>query len=356
MPPCSGGHPHPAHSLKKQPSKPTIASRPGELTIDLVAAAAGVSTATVSRFFNSPERLRKSTAARVQEVVNRLGYVPNLLAGGLSSSRTRMVAAVIPTMSNSIFSSTIQAISDTLADQGYSVVLGLTGANDQHTERQILSIIGRRPDGIILTGAVPSANTRMKLKASGIPTIETWDLPQDPIDMAVGFSHEAVGRAIGEHILRGGGRRVFIVSAGGVRALARRYGVTKMLVENGVPEPAIATFPGITTFGDGRRAVAAHLDAGGRPDVIVCSSDWGAHGALDELRRRGIRVPADVAVLGFGDIAFAGELDPPLTTVKIDGQVIGENATKFLMKRARGQNVRHRVVDVGFELIVRASG
>jgi len=140
--------------------------------METVAAAAGVSTATISRFFSAPDKLRPDTAARVQEVVNRLGYVPNLLAGGLSSARTGMIAAVIPTVSNSIFSSTIQAISDSLATHGYSIVLGLSGNNDQFAERQVLSIIGRRPDGIILTGTTMNAGVRAKLRASNIPTIE----------------------------------------------------------------------------------------------------------------------------------------------------------------------------------------
>lgn len=331
-------------------------ARPIEVTIDTVAAAAGVSTATVSRFFNAPKKLTPRTAARVQAVVNDLGYVPNLLAGGLSSARTQLIAAVIPTVTNSIFSSTIQAISDSLADRGYSVVLGLTGASDEHAERQLLSVIGRRPDGIILTGAVLPANARAKLIASEIPTIETWDLPSDPIDMVVGFSHEAVGRALGLHVVKSGRRKVLVVSAGGIRALARRYGFAKVLLEHGLPEPTVTTFPTSTTYGNGRSAVAAHLEAGGRPDVIMCSSDWSAHGALDELRQRGLRVPKDVAVIGFGDSDFASVLDPPLTSVRIDGKTIGQRAAEFLMKRAQGQKIKDRVVDVGFELVVRASG
>jgi LacI family gluconate utilization system Gnt-I transcriptional repressor len=345
--------------LKKKTAsrhEPKRTPRPTEVTIDTVAAAANVSTATVSRFFNAPQKLTPRTALRVQTAVNDLGYVPNLLAGGLSSARTQLIAAVIPTVTNSFFSSTIQSISDTLADRGYSVVLALTGASDEHAERQLLSIIGRRPDGIILTGAVLPANARAKLIASEIPTIETWDLPSDPIDMVVGFSHEAVGRAVGVHAAKTGRRKVLAVSAGGIRALARRYGFSKVLLEHGFPEPTVISFPTSTSYGNGRSAVAAHLDAGGRPDLIVCSSDWSAHGALDELRHRGIRVPKDIAVIGFGDSDFASVLDPSLTSVKIDGKAIGQQAAAFLMKRAQGQKIKERIVDVGFELIVRASG
>ena len=325
-------------------------------TLNEVAAAAGVSTATVSRYFNSPEKLKEKTAQRVREAVNDIGYVPNLLAGGLASSRTRLVAAVIPAMTQSIFASTIQALTDSLAHEGYSVMLGLTGTADEHVQQQLLSIIGRRPDGIILTGSTLDPNARRQLRATGIPTIETWDLPEDPIDLVVGLSHQEVGVAVARHALARGRRRAFMISATGVRALARRYGFSRTMLAEGAPEPVAATFVGATTFGHGRNALAAHLDSGGRPDLIVCSSDWSAHGALDELHRRGIRVPDDIAVIGFGDLEFAAELNPALTTVKIDGAVIGRQAAKFLMLRTQGKKIDNPVVDIGFSLIVRSSG
>jgi LacI family gluconate utilization system Gnt-I transcriptional repressor len=324
-------------------------------TISEVADAAGVSTATVSRFFNSPQMLTKRTAKRVQDVVERIGYVPNLLAGGLASSRTKLVAAVIPSMTQSIFASTIQALTDSLAREGYSVMLGLTGAADEHVQQQLISIIGRRPDGIILTGTTLDAAARNQLRATGIPTIETWDLPADPIDLVVGLSHEAVGVAVARHALARGRRRAFVISATGVRALARRYGFSRTMLESGAPEPATTTFIGATTFGQGRNALAAHLDSGARPDLVVCSSDWSAHGVLEELQRRGIRVPDDIAVIGFGDLEFAAEVNPALTTVKIDGAVIGKQAAKFLMLRTQGKKIDNPVVDIGFSLIARAS-
>ena len=181
-------------SNRKRPR--AVRAAPATATIDHIAGAARVSTATVSRFFNAPTLLSKSTAQRVLAAVKRYGYVPNMMAGGLASSRSRLVAAVIPAISQSIFSSTIQALTDSLAEVGYTVILGLTGAADEHAQRQLLSIIGRRPDGIILTGSRLEASTRRQLKATRIPTIETWDLPRSPVDLVVGFSHAAVGVAV----------------------------------------------------------------------------------------------------------------------------------------------------------------
>jgi LacI family gluconate utilization system Gnt-I transcriptional repressor len=326
-------------------------------TLDAVARAARVSSATVSRFFNSPDMLSPLTAERVRSAVQKAGYVPNLVAGALASSRSRLIAAAIPTVSQSIFESTIQALIDSLADEGYSVVLGLTGSADENAPRQLQSMIGRRPDGIILTGTMLDPALRKQLKATGIPTIETWDLPKDPIDLVVGFSHEAVGVAIAQRALALGRRRALVVSATGVRAVARRDSFAHTMLRAGAHEPVFATISGATTYGRARRAVAMQLDdRQQRLDAIVCSSDWGAHGVLDELRQRGIRVPEDIAVIGFGDLEFAADLSPSLTTIKIDGAVMGKHAARFLMQRARGQKIEQPRVDIGFSLIVRESG
>jgi len=325
-------------------------------TIDDIAAAAGVSTATVSRFFNSPSLLKAKTLERVRAAVNANGYVPNLVASELASNRSRLVAAVIPVVSQSIFNSTIQALSDSLADEGYSVMLGLSGIADEHLHRQLLSIVGRRPDGLILTGTISDPRARKLIVGAKIPTIETWDLPKDPIDLVVGVSHEAIGEAVAHYALRQGRRRALIISASGVRAIARRDNFSRTMLEGGARPPAVATFGGQTTFGQGRSAVAEYLDVrGGSPDLIFCSSDLSAQGALHELQRRGIKVPDDIAVIGFGDQNFAADLTPSLTTVKIDGTLIGKQAVKFLMQRAQGKKIDQPVVDIGFSLVVRES-
>lgn len=300
-------------------------------------------------------KLKERTAAKVRKAVDDIGYVPNLMAGGLASSRSRLVAAVIPAISQSIFSSTIQALTDALADAGYSVILGLTGPKDERVQRELLSIIGRRPDGIILTGSLLDGAARKKLKATGITIIETWDLPSSPIDLVVGVSHQAIGKAVAQHALALGRRQAFMISASGVRALARRDSFSKAMLEAGAPQPIVATFGGATTYGQGRRAMADHLDSQRPCDVVVCSSDWSAHGALDELRERKIKIPQQIAVIGFGDLDFAAELSPALTTVKIDGGMIGRQAAAFLMARARGEKIKRPVVDIGFSLIARDS-
>lgn len=299
--------------------------------------------------------MAQETAARIRTAVERIGYIPNLLAGGLASSRTRLIAVAIPKISQPLFASTIQSIADALVRAGYGVLLGLTGAADEHAEEQLLSIVGRRPDGIVLSGT-PSDEVYKWLRSTGISTIEIWDLPPDPVDLVVGFSHRAVGSEIARHILDNGRRRALVISAKGARARQRRDGFVHAMRDGGAPEPVLAMFDGPVAYRRGRSAVALHLDSGGDPEAIVCSSDWLAHGAIDELRDRGRRVPGDVAVVGFGDLDFAVELNPPLTTIRIDGDAIGRQVVEFLALRSQGKRIREPVVDIGFALIVRESG
>jgi LacI family gluconate utilization system Gnt-I transcriptional repressor len=122
--------------------------------------------------------------------------VPNRLAGGLASTRSRLVAAVVPTISGPVFLETVQALTEALAEQGYQLMLGQSGYAGSREDALLEAIIGRRPDGIVLTGIMHSAEGRRRLLASGIPVVETWDLTPTPIDMLVGFSHVEVGRAV----------------------------------------------------------------------------------------------------------------------------------------------------------------
>lgn len=356
MPAPASKHARPKRSSRPIGRKVPTGEPTSNSTLYAVARVARVSTATVSRFFNNPDMVAPATAQRVRDAVERLGYVPNLLAGGLAGNRTRLVSAVIPSISESLFASTIQAFNDTLVATGFSVTLGLSGDRDQYVNRQVLSIIGHRPAGIILTGPTLPSEARRHLIGSGITVIETWDLPTNPIDLVVGFSHEAAGRAIAEHALNLGRRNAFVLSGSGTRALTRRQSFADAMMASGTPEPIFVTFDTPTNYRHGRIAVASHLDSGNRPDVIVCSSDWSAHGALDELRSRGVHVPDDVAVIGFGDLDFAADLQPSLSTVKIDGHIMGERAAQFMLRRIEGQAIEHPIVDIGFSLVQRASG
>lgn len=327
----------------------------GGITLSDVAKLAGVSAITVSRALNTPDLVSPDTREKVRHAVERTGYVPNLLAGGLASNRSRLVAAVVPTIAGPVFLETIQALTEALAEKGYQLMLGQSGYDNSREDALIDAIVGRRPDGIVLTGIMRSADGRRRLLASGIPVVETWDLTPTPIDMLVGFSHEKAGAATAEFLHRKGYRSPAIVSGDDHRARLRRSGFEEAWKALGGAPALVHHVPAPTTLGSGRAALRELLAGPVPVDVVACSSDALAHGVITEAQARGLRVPQDVGVIGFGDLAFARDAHPSITTVRIDGTAIGRQAARFIVERAESRPVEHKVLDLGFSLIERES-
>ena len=361
----------PRTSLPTKPAAQTARAAPparaarrksGGITLRDVARLAGVSVITASRALNTPEKVSPEALNRIRAAVAETGYVPNLLAGGLASNRSRLVAAVVPAIAGSVFMETIQALTDELAAAGFQLMLGQSGYRDSREDALLDAIIGRRPDGIVLTGVMRSPEGRRRLLASGIPVVETWDLTPNPIDMLVGFSHEKVGAEVAAHLHRKGYRRCAIVTADDHRAGMRRSGfearwqtLTKgAKARKGGPIP-VWTVPAPSTLAGGRAALTGLLAQNPDLDAIWCSSDVLAHGVITETHARGLSVPQDLAVHGFGDLAFAAHIHPALTTVRIDGTAIGRVAARCLIERSAGTHLGPKVRDIGFSIVERAS-
>jgi LacI family gluconate utilization system Gnt-I transcriptional repressor len=321
-----------------------------------VAKVAGVSPITVSRALNQPHLVRPNTVAKVQAAVQQTGYVKNMMAGALASSRSRLVSLVLPTISTPIFADMVEAASESLTRSGYQVMLGLSSYEAWREEVLVETILSRRPDGVILTGSLHTDSTRRRLQMSGVPVVETWDMTPSPIDMMIGFSHEEVGHAIALHLLERGYRRIAILAVEDPRAARRNQGLQAGLAKQGVEVAAVQIMPLPSTFQLGREGMVRLLERCPDVDVVVCSSDTLAHGVLTEAISRGVRVPEQLAVLGFGDLSFAAHTWPPLSTVRVDGAKIGRLAAQAIVDRVEGGGKPvSRLTDTGFELIQRGS-
>ena len=315
---------------------------------------AGVSPITVSRVFNRPEMVASGTLEHVRRVIERTGYVPNLLAGGLASRRTRFVAAIVPAISNQVFSESIQSLTDRLWESGYQVLLGTSGYPTSREESLLAAILSRRPDGIFLTGITHSSGSRRRLVAANIPIVEVWDLTPTPVDMLVGFSHEKVGQAVAEYLVGRGHRRFGVISADDARAEVRRMGFLSVLEKNRIDDVKTVHVPAPSNFRLGREGLARLLERGSLPRAVFCSSDTLAHGVLIEAQARGLSVPGELAIVGFADLDFAAHTFPPLSTVRIDRPAIGRRAAEALLGRIEGRPVE-RIVDIGFHVMERGT-
>ena len=323
-------------------------------TLDDVARTAGLSSMTVSRALNTPQLVRPKTVEKVLQAVQATGYIPNALAGGLASRRSRLIAVVVPQINNNMFVDTIQALSDTLAGRGYHMLLCVAGYSRETEAELVATLLSRRPDGVVLTGIQHAPALKRTILNAAIPVVEIWDLTPTPLDMLVGFSHEKVGETIGEFLLHKGYRRPGLLWAGDARAALRKQGLCARLVKSGMSDVHQVAVPLPASLALGRSGLAQLLDAG-EFDIIVCSSDTLAQGAIMEAESRGLRVPKDLAVMGFGDLDFAASNRPAITTVSVDRHAIGERAATLLADRIEGVGDGEAIIDLGYHLLERES-
>jgi LacI family gluconate utilization system Gnt-I transcriptional repressor len=208
---------------------------------------------------------------------------------------------------------------------------------------------------LVLTGTNHSPQSRRRLRGANIPVVEIWDLSHKPTDMAVGFSHRAVGKAVAEFFLAKGHRRFAVLGADDERARLRWRSYVETLNARGFADIANILTPAPTNLWMGRDGLARLLDGGFQGGAIFCSSDALAHGVLLEAQTRGLSVPGDLAVVGFGDIDFAAFTSPALTTVQIDRYAVGRMAADLLLTALAGEKVPAKVIDVAFRIVERGS-
>jgi LacI family gluconate utilization system Gnt-I transcriptional repressor len=319
-----------------------------------VARRAGVSVITASRALRLPGLVAEETRARVQAAAAELGYVPNLVAGALASARSRNVALLLPTIASSIFASTVNGLSDTLEAQGYAIVMAQSGYDAVREQRALAALLGRRPEALVMVGQPATEAARAMLAAGsrqGAIVIETWDLPKHPIGAVVGFDNVAAGAAVAAHLIAAGRSRLAFVGGGDPRAEARFQGFADQARSLGRPAPARITLPAPAAMDDACAASGTPVLAGA--DAVFAATDVHAVALLGAFRRSGRRVPGDVAVVGLGDLDIGRHADPPLSTVAIDGALIGRQAAELILS---GAVATDRVIDVGFALRVRGSG
>ncbi|MBL8384035.1 MAG: LacI family DNA-binding transcriptional regulator [Burkholderiales bacterium] len=320
-----------------------------------VARLAGVSMITVSRAIREPAKVAPATLARIEAAIRRTGYVPNLTAGSLASSRSRIVGAVVPTIDNSIFAETVRGMSEVLEAAGYQLLLGQTAYRADAEDSLVQAFLGRRVDGMVLTGIGHSPATVRRLRAAAIPVVETWDLTARPIDMLVGFSNRDAGAALGRHLLARGYRRLGFVGGAEERGRSRYAGLAAAVAD--VPGATVLRqeLAAGTSYKDGRAAILRFLELPEPPQACFFGNDALAIGALMECARRGVRVPQDMAIAGFADLDIAAEVTPALTTVHVGSRQIGEEAARLLLARFEGRRVAPRIRDLGFRVVARAS-
>jgi LacI family repressor for deo operon, udp, cdd, tsx, nupC, and nupG len=327
--------------------------------IRAVARRAGVSTATVSRVLTRPEIVAPQTRHRVLQAVDALGYMPNSAAKHLRTLRSGRLLVTVPDIANPFFALILQGIEDAAHHAGYAVLLGDTQGDEQREDRYALMLRRKEADGLIFLGhrlpqtvvnVVRAAAPHCAPVVNGCEFSPQLGVPGVHIDNAA-----AAGDAMG-HLYALGHQRIAAITGPLVSPLSRdRLRGTKARAKAERAEHHVIVAQGDFSIESGAAAAEALLEGPEPPTAIFCFNDEMAMGAIDTARRRGVRVPENLSVVGFDDIRFARHVDPPLTTVAQPMREIGEGTVRLLLDILSAPRSVPRSITLAHRLIVRAS-
>ncbi|MCT8159496.1 LacI family DNA-binding transcriptional regulator [Pseudoruegeria sp. SHC-113] len=311
-------------------------------TLEDVAARAKVSTATVSRCLNTPERVSEATRERVMEAVRALGYAPNFGARALAANRTNTFGAIIPTMENAIFARGLQAFQEELGRHGITLLVASSSYSPELEEEQIRALAARGAEAILLIGTDRTPESYTLLQRRKIPHVIAWTSMRGEGQYSIGFDNRKAMEALTAKVLEAGHRRLALISApraGNDRARERAEGVVQAMQAHGLPPKALTLIETPYSISNGAEAFAGLMAGATRPTAVMCGNDVLAAGALRQARSMGISVPKDVSVTGFDDIEIAEIVSPALTTVHVPHRAMGAGAARKLMALRNGETV-----------------
>ncbi len=303
-------------------------------TLDDVAQTAGVSTATVSRCLNAPDRVAKSTRDRVNAAVAQLGYTPNFGARVMAAKRTFTIGAIIPTMENAIFARGLQAFQEELHKRGYTLLVASSAYSPKIEEEQIHALVARGADGLLLIGYERDPEIYRYLEQQKIPALVSWAYSKENQQPSIGFNNCASMCALAEEVLRLGHRKIGVVSGitnGNDRATQRLLGIETALQKNGLPLSILNVIETTYEIESGAVALEQLMSSASPPTVIMCGNDVLAAGALQRARDLGINLPGELSITGFDDIELATIVSPALTTVHVPHREMGHQAAVSLV-------------------------
>jgi LacI family transcriptional regulator, gluconate utilization system Gnt-I transcriptional repressor len=324
-----------------------------------VARLAGVSPMTVSRAFKADSSVSGATRDAILKAADDLGYVFDSTASSLRSQRTDFIAVTIPSINNANFAETVRGLSEGLKPRGLQILLGYTDYDMAEEERLIEQFLRRRPEAIVVTGGRHTPRARRMLENAGIPVIETWDLPDNPIGHVVGFSNASAVRGMVDYFVSRGLTRIAFIggdTSRDTRGADRRTGFIAAMQSHGLDATRLiaAGAPPIS-MREGALAMGRLLETLPDTQAVICVSDLSAFGALTECQRREVSVPDRMWIAGFGDYEIAEIAVPALTTINPFPSVIGARTAALILAVLDGQQETAAHIAIAPQLLVRQS-
>lgn len=327
-------------------------------TIDDVARLAGVHKATVSRALNerTESQIGRDTVLRVREAAKVLGYVPNVMARGLRTASSMTIGVVIPDLTNPLFPPIVRGIEHHLLARGYTALLANTDESETVERVAIGSLLARHVDGLIIASGHRRAAALSEIHRAGVRAVMlNRDAEDVPYPLVSAEDAQGIAATVA-HLLELGHRDLLHIAGPATlsTSAARSSAFVAACSAAGV-DGRIVEVEALTAEAGERAADALVAPIEGRPTAVVAGNDLIALGVLRSLRANGLRCPDDVSVVGFNDMVFAEDFDPPLTTVRVPAREMGEHAARLLLHMLDSGEIEQTGVRLPVSLIVRAS-
>ncbi|MEM1362052.1 MAG: LacI family DNA-binding transcriptional regulator [Pseudomonadota bacterium] len=325
-----------------------------KVSLSDVAAAAGVSKMTASRVIRNEGGFSEKTRTKVLAEVERLGYLPNRLATVFAGdTRSTFVGVAIPELGNEIFTQVLEGIHRKLTAFGHQTVLGMTENAVDQEEKWLETVLSWQPAGLIITGRAHTPKAIQLLKSSNIPLVEIWDFNSSPLDMCVGLNHFDSGYSMGRYLAGLGYQAFGYVGTHhdtANAANARLAGYTKAVEDargSLAKQLLLKDVPGFYTgFYGTEQLLASNRDV----EVIYYQNDNMAIGGLRYCEKRGLKIPEDIGIAGWGDLPIASIQPYRLTSTSVSHLKIGQVSAEMVLGRIFDQPL-DPIKDVGFTLI-----
>lgn len=337
------------------PSPEAVPAHSGRIRIEEVARRAGVSPITVSRALRKPGLVSEATRARVGEAVRATGFNLNPHASALRSGRSNIVTAFVSSTVSPQFLRAADAFSGIVEASGYEVVLARTSYSYEREIQLTRTLYQMRPAGAFITGVLEQELNRAMFQRLNIPVVESWANTDTPIDMLVAVSNTDGARAVARLMAERGYRRPAFIGRSTGRGVIRHEAFRRACAALGLDYVGGVALPTVRATEDGRAALSELIARGRGFDAVFCANDLLACGALIEARARGLSVPRDLALVGFGDNELMREIAPGLTTVTPDPARLGRHAGEMLAAQLTGRPLPSPRVDLPLELRLRGS-
>ncbi|MEF0941832.1 LacI family DNA-binding transcriptional regulator [Rhizobium sp. BR 362] len=319
------------------------------ITLAEVADAAGVGESTVSRVLRNHGSFSEKTRARVMAAVDRLGYVPNKIAGALASTGTPLVAIIVPSLSNIVFADVLSGVTRGLEVRQKQAVFAVTEYDPMREEALVAAVLAWRPEAVMLVGLEHTEGTRKLLRAAGCRVLELLDIDGEPIDIAVGFSHRSAGRATAAHLIEKGYTRIAYVGHDierDTRSAKRFEGFVDQLKQAGLALRDREILSAPSSVSAGKAGLASVLGRSPDIDAVYFSNDDMALGGYFHCLSAGIPVPDRLAIIGFNALDICRHTPQPIASILTRRVDIGRRAAELLLEDAPAQTI-----DVGFLLV-----